>query len=190
MVGPSLHPTFEEVVLPHLDSAYNLARWLTRNEQDAEDVVQEACLRAYRYFPTFNGDHARGWLLTVVRNSCYSWMDAARPMKNSVEFDENVFSPTVREPDPERLLLQTDNASLVRRALKNLAPNFREVLILRELEGLSYKEIAAITGMPLGTVMSTLSRARDRLRQALTALIDANENSISHQDIAADSSVQ
>ena len=178
MVNPNLHPTFEEVVLPHLDSAYNLARWLTRNEQDAEDVVQEACLRALRYFPSFNGDHARRWLLTVVRNSCYSWMDASRPMKNSVEFDENLFSPDRRDPDPERMLLQNDNADLVRKALENLAPNFREVLILRELEDLSYKEIATITGMPLGTVMSTLSRARNRLRQALTALSNANETSM------------
>ena len=189
MVGPNLQPTFEEVVLPHLDSAYNLARWLTRNEQDAQDVVQEACLRAFRYFPSFNGDHARGWLLTVVRNSCYTWMDATRPMKNSVEFDENLFPPNGREPDPEQALLKNDNAGLVRKALGTLPPNFREVLVLRELEDMSYKEIATITGMPLGTVMSTLSRARLRLRQALTALIKANQNPISRQDISSDASV-
>ena len=179
MVGPNLQPTFEEVVLPHLDSAYNLARWLTRNEHDAEDVVQEACLRAFRYFPTFNGDRARAWLLTVVRNSCYNWMDATRPMKNSVEFDENLFPPTSQDPNPEKMLLQNDAAGLVRKALATLAPNFREVLVLRELEDLSYKEIASITGMPMGTVMSTLSRARHHLRQALTALTNPNEPALS-----------
>jgi RNA polymerase sigma-70 factor (ECF subfamily) len=181
MVTPTLQPTFEEVVLPHLDSAYNLARWLTRNEHDAEGVVQEACLRAYRYFPSFNGDRARAWLLTVVRNSCYNWMDAARPIKNSVEFDETLFTPSVREPDPEQVLLQNDDAGLVRKALNNLSPNFREVLVLRELEDLSYKEISAITGMPMGTVMSTLSRARHQLRQALTALTNPNEPALTGQ---------
>lgn len=189
MLDSSLHPTFEEVVLPHLDSAYNLARWLTRSEQDAEDVVQEACLRAFRYFPSFNGDHARGWLLTVVRNSCYNWMDSTRPMKNSVQFDEDLFPPTHRDPHPERVLMQNDSAALVRKALSNLSPNFREVLILREFEDLSYKEIAAITGMPLGTVMSTLSRARDHLRQTLTALINSSEASIPRQGISSDASV-
>ena len=162
--------------MPHLDSAYNLARWLTRNEQDAQDVVQEASLRAFRYFPSFHGDHARRWLLTIVRNSCYSWMDATRPMQNSVEFDENLFAPDHREPDPERALLQNDNAALVRKALDTLPPNFREVLVLRELEGMSYKEIAAITAMPQGTVMSSLSRARHRLRQSLTALLEEDKN--------------
>jgi RNA polymerase sigma-70 factor, ECF subfamily len=184
MVSPNLQPTFEEVVLPHLDSAYNLARWLTRNEHDAEDVVQEACLRAFRYFPTFNGDRARAWLLTVVRNSCYNWMETTRPMKNSVEFDENLFTPSAREPDPEQMLLQSDDAGLLRKALANLSPNFREVLVLRELEDLSYKEIAAITGMPMGTVMSTLSRARRHLRQALTALTNPTEPALSGQSQA------
>jgi RNA polymerase sigma-70 factor (ECF subfamily) len=183
MVDHNLHPTFEEVVLPHLDSAYNLARWLTRNEQDAQDVLQEASLRAFRYFPSFHGDHAREWLLTIVRNSCYSWMDAARPMQNSVEFDENLFSPDCPELDPERALLQADNADLLRKALDTLPPNFREVLVLRELEDLSYKEIAAITGMPSGTVMSTLSRARHRLRQALTALVSTGHPSNSRQTV-------
>jgi RNA polymerase sigma-70 factor (ECF subfamily) len=116
-------------------------------------------------------------------------MDATRPMKNSVEFDETHFSPDCREPDPETALLQNDNAGLVRKALGNLSPNFREVLVLRELEELSYKEIAAITGMPMGTVMSTLSRARDRLRQALTVLMNGSEDTISRQDMASDASV-
>jgi RNA polymerase sigma-70 factor (ECF subfamily) len=189
MISPNIQSTFEEVVLPHLDSAYNLARWLTRNEHDAEDVVQEACLRAYRYFPSFNGDRAKGWLLTVVRNSCYNWMDATRPMKNSVEFDENLFPPTSADLDPEKKLLQNDDAGLVRKALKNIPPNFREVLVLREFEDLSYKEISAITGMPMGTVMSTLSRARHRLREALIAFTDAHEASISRHGAATDASV-
>lgn len=189
MISPNIQSSFEEVILPHLDSAYNLARWLTRNEHDAEDVVQEACLRAFRYFPTFNGDRAKGWLLTVVRNSCYNWMDATRPTKNSVEFDENIFTPTHREPDAERVLLQNDDAASVRKALATLSPTFREVLVLREIEDLSYKEIAAITGMPMGTVMSTLSRARHRLREAVIAVADANEASILCQGAASDASV-
>jgi RNA polymerase sigma factor (sigma-70 family) len=171
--------TFEEVVLPHLDAAYNLARWLTRNEEDAEDIVQEAYLRAFRYFPSFHGDGARAWLMKIVRNTCYTWMDATRSLRNSVEFDENVFATEGRELDPEQALLQNDNAGMVRRALRDLPANFREVLVLRELEGMSYREIAEITGIPTGTVMSSLSRGRGRLREALTVLMsgDAAANS-------------
>jgi RNA polymerase sigma-70 factor (ECF subfamily) len=160
--------TFEQAVLPHLDAAYNLARWLTRNEQDAQDAVQEAYLRAFRFFADFRGGDARAWLLKIVRNSCYSWMRANRPLQDATEFDENVFAPDVRSPNPEEVVLQNDSGALVRQALLKLPPNFREVIILRELEGLSYREIANITGMPAGTVMSTLSRARGRLRQVLT----------------------
>jgi RNA polymerase sigma-70 factor (ECF subfamily) len=158
---------FEQVVLPHLDAAYNLARWLMRNEQNAQDAVQEACLRAFRFFPDFRGGDARAWLLTIVRNSCYSWLRANRQLQDATEFDENVFAPDVRSPNPEEVVLQNDSGALVREALQELPPNFREVIILRELEGLSYREIADITGMPAGTVMSTLSRARGRLRQVL-----------------------
>lgn len=167
--------TFEDVVLPHLDSAYNLARWLTRNEQDAEDIVQEAYLRAFRYFPSFHGGGARAWLMKIVRNTCYTWMDATRLLRNSVEFDENVFAADGREPDPEQTLLRNDNAGLVRRALKDLPANFREVLVLRELEGMSYREIAEITGVPTGTVMSSLSRGRGRLREALSSLMGGDQ---------------
>jgi RNA polymerase sigma-70 factor, ECF subfamily len=159
---------FEQAVLPHLDAAYNLARWLMRNEQDAQDAVQEAYLRAFRFFPDFRGGDARAWLLKIVRNSCYSWMRANRPLQDATEFDENVFAPDVRSPNPEEVVLQNDSCALVRRALQKLPPNFREIIILRELEGLSYREIANITGMPAGTVMSTLSRARGRLRHILT----------------------
>jgi RNA polymerase sigma-70 factor (ECF subfamily) len=164
-------PNFEQAVLPHLDAAYNLARWLMRNEQDAQDVAQEAYLRAFRFFPGFRGGDARAWLMKIVRNTCYTWLQVNRPLQDAAEFDENVFSPDSRVPNPEEVVLQNDSAALLRKALEKLPPNSREVLILRELEGMSYKEIADITGMPVGTVMSSLSRARGRLRQALTGLM-------------------
>ena len=172
MDGNTLAPTFEEIVLPHLDCAYNLARWLTRNEDDAQDVVQEAYLRAFRYFPTFHGSGAgaKGWLLKIVRNTFYTWLEAGRQMQKWVELDEETLPQTSRLPDPERFLLQNDTAVLVRRAMEGLPPNFREVLVLRELEGMSYKEIAQITGLPQETVMSSLSRGRGRLREALASV--------------------
>ncbi len=165
-------PNFEEAVLPHLDAAYNLAHWLTRNEQDAQDVAQEAYLRAFRFFPGFRGGDARAWLLKIVRNTFYTWSHANRPLQDAAEFDENFFTPDSRVPNPEEVVLQNDSDTLVRKALEMLPPNSREVLILRELEGMSYKEIADITGMPMGTVMSSLSRARGHLRQVLTTLMN------------------
>jgi len=159
--------SFEREVLPHLDAAYNLARWLTRNEQDAQDAVQEAYLRAFRYFPGMRGGPARPWLMKIVRNTCYTWLRANRPLQEAAEFDENLFPPDFRAPDPEEAVLQSDNGAVVRRALEELPVNFREVLILREIEGMSYKEIAEIIGVPIGTVMSSLSRARSLLRQIL-----------------------
>jgi RNA polymerase sigma-70 factor, ECF subfamily len=165
---------FERTLLPHLDAAYNLARWLTRNEQNAQDVVQEAYLRALRFFPGFRGDDARAWLMKIVRNTCFSWLHTNRPLQEATEFDENVFPPDTRAPNPEETVLQNDGGILVRKALEKLPSNFREVLILREIEGMSYKEIAEITGMPTGTVMSSLSRARGRLRHALTSLTNAD----------------
>lgn len=172
MDGNSLRSAFEEMVVPHLDCAYNLARWLTRNEDDAQDVVQEAYLRAFRYFPTFHGDAtgAKGWLLKIVRNTFYTWLDAGRHTQKWVELDEQALPPDSRVADPERFLLQSDISALVRRALEGLPANFREVLVLRELEGMSYKEIAQITGLPQGTVMSSLSRGRGRLREALASV--------------------
>jgi len=166
-------PSFEQAVLPHLDAAYNLARWLTRNERDAEDVVQESYLRAFRFFAGFRGGDARAWLMRIVRNTCYTWLHANRPLQEATEFDENLCSPHSRNPNPEEAALRNDRGAVVRKALETLPANFREVLILRELEGLSYKEIAEITGMPAGTVMSSLSRARDRLRQVLMMSEDA-----------------
>ena len=174
MPGHDSLPSFEEAVLPHLDAAYNLARWLTRDERDAEDVVQEAYLRAFRFFSGFRGGDARAWLMKIVRNTCYTWLHANRPLQDATEFDENLFSPDSRALNPEEVVIQNDSGTLVRKALEKLPPNYREVLILRELEGMSYREIAEITGMPAGTVMSSLSRARDRLRQVLTDLMNGD----------------
>jgi len=167
-------PNFEQEVLPHLDAAYNLARWLTRNDQDAQDVAQEAYLRAFRFFPGFRGGDARAWLLKIVRNTFYTWTHGNRPLQDAAEFDENFFPPDSHAPNPEEVVLQNDSDTLVRKALEMLPANSREVLILRELEGMSYKEIADITGMPVGTVMSNLSRARGRLRQVLTTLMNGD----------------
>jgi RNA polymerase sigma-70 factor, ECF subfamily len=174
MFEPNQLPSFEQAVLPHLDSAYNLARWLMRNEQDAQDVAQEAYLRAFRFFPGFRGGDARAWLLKIVRNTCYTWLHANRPLQEATEFDENLFTPYSCALNPEEAVLQNDSHTHVRKALEKLPSNYREVLILRELEGMSYKEIADITGMPAGTVMSSLSRARGRLRQILTSLTKEN----------------
>jgi len=167
-------PNFDQAVLPHLDAAYNLARWLMRNEQDAQDVAQEACLRALRFFPGFRGGDARAWLLKIVRNTCYTWLQTNRPKQETAEFDENLFPSDSCAPNPEEAVLQNDSDTLVRKALQKLSPNFREVIVLRELEGMSYRQIADITGMPAGTVMSSLSRARGRLRQVLTPLINGH----------------
>lgn len=168
MPVPEQALSYETVVLPHLDAAYNLARWLTRNEHDAEDVFQEACLRAFRFFMGYRGGDSRAWLLKIVRHTCYTWLQANRPRQDAAEFDESLVAGDTKFPNPEQLAVQSDNHAVVRRALERLAPVHRELLVLRELEGLSYREIAEVTGLPIGTVMSRLARARDRLRQALT----------------------
>jgi RNA polymerase sigma-70 factor, ECF subfamily len=168
-------PNFDQAVLPHLDAAYNLARWLMRNEQDAQDVAQEAYLRAFRFFPGFRGGDARAWLLKIVRNTCYTWLHVNRPMRDAAEFDEKLFAPDSPVPNPEEAVLQNDSDALVRKALERLPPNFREVIVLRELEGMSYREIANITGVPAGTVMSSLSRARGRLWEVLSAFMNGNK---------------
>lgn len=155
---------FEKTVLPYLNSAYNLARWLTRNEHDAEDVVQEAFLRALRSFDTFiAGRDARAWLLAIVRNSCRTWQRRNRPYETAIEFADDSPVAAGTSPDPEALLIQNVNSQLVRQAIEELPLEYREILILRELEELSYKEIAQILEIPLGTVMSRLSRARKEL---------------------------
>jgi RNA polymerase sigma-70 factor (ECF subfamily) len=158
---------FDQVVLPHLDAAYNLARWLTRNEHDAEDVVQEAFLRALRFFSGFHGGNARSWILTIVRNSGYDWLRRNRPSEVSAPFEEEVHSPVDPSPTPEDRVMKEVDRRRIREALESLPVAWREVLILRELEGLSYKEIAEVAGIRIGTVMSRLARARSGLQQQL-----------------------
>jgi RNA polymerase sigma-70 factor (ECF subfamily) len=158
---------FDQAVLPHLGAAYNLARWLTRNDHDAEDVVQEAYLRAYQFFETFHGADGRAWLLRIVRNTCYTWLARNRPAEPVAIFDEVKHSPALAQTEPEGPLVARENRELLRRALEELQPEFREAIVLRELEELSYKQIAAITGTPIGTVMSRLARARERLHECL-----------------------
>lgn len=160
--------TFEETVLPHLDAAYNLARWLTRNTEDAEDVVQEAYLRAFRFFEGFHGGDPRTWILKIVRNTCYTWLHKNRALQSAALFDEQVHTDTDESINPEALLLQKHHGQLLNRALEELPAEFREVLVLLELEGLSYKEIADVLSIPIGTVMSRLARARRRLRESLS----------------------
>ena len=163
--------SFDEIVLPHLDAAHNLARWLVRGSDAAEDVVQEACLRAFRYFGTFRGGNARAWLLTIVRTTAFSWLQKNRAQHLATEFNEALHSEECEALNPETLLLQGENTRLLEQAMDHLPDRLREVLILRELEGLSYKEIADVTGVPIGTVMSTLFRARERFRHAASDLV-------------------
>jgi RNA polymerase sigma factor (sigma-70 family) len=158
---------FDQAVVPHLDAAYNLARWLVRNQQDAEDVVQEACLRALSFFHTFRGEDGRPWLLAIVRNTCYSWLKKNRPQELAAVFDEQAHSPEQDAANPEVLLLQKVDRERLQRAIGELPAEFREVIVLRELEGLSYKQISGIARVPIGTVMSRLARARKRLEQRL-----------------------
>ena len=160
--------SFEEAVLPHLDAAYNLAHWLTRNDADAEDVVQEAYLRAFKFFPGFHGSDGRAWLLAIVRNACYTWMQRNRRPELTLRLDDEAHEIESDDLNPEALLLQSADTEMVRQALEGLPLEFREVLVLRELEEMSYREIANITDLPLGTVMSRLARGRKRLRLALT----------------------
>jgi RNA polymerase sigma-70 factor (ECF subfamily) len=157
---------FEQVVLPHLDAAFNLARWILKSRVDSEDVAQDAMLRAFRFFRGFHGGDARAWVLQIVRNTCYTWLEKNRPVELMTEFDEELHPQP--SASPESLAIAGDNRERLTRALETLPPRFREVLVLRELEGCSYKEIATITAIPIGTVMSALARARQRLRQALT----------------------
>ena len=165
--------SFEEAVLPHLDAAYNLARWLTRNDADAEDVVQEAYLRAFRFFGGFHGADGRSWLLAIVRNTCYTWMQHNRSPELRISLDDDLHEIESKDLNPEALLLQSADTQMVRQALEDLPVEFREVLVLRELEEMSYREIASTTDLPLGTVMSRLARGRKRLQLALTNQMQA-----------------
>jgi RNA polymerase sigma-70 factor (ECF subfamily) len=156
---------FETHVVPHMGAAYNLARWLTRNDHDAEDVVQEAYLRAFRFWESFRGADARAWLLAIVRNTCFTWLQQNR--KPSLELVEDMPDLKSAQANPEALLLANVDAEMLRRAVEELPLEFREAIVLRELEGFSYKEISSITSAPIGTVMSRLARARTRLQKAL-----------------------
>ena len=158
---------FEQLVLPHMDAAYNLARWLVGRPADAEDIVQEAFLRALRFFDSFRGGDSRAWLLKIVRNTSYSWVRKNRPAQLADEFDETIHSNETSSENAEAKLLSRVESERVRNALEALPLGSREVLVLREIEGLSYKEISEVTGVAMGTVMSSLSRARQRLRDQL-----------------------
>jgi RNA polymerase sigma factor (sigma-70 family) len=167
-----MHRSFEEVLLPHLDAAFNYARWLTKNDADAEDVVQDAYVRALRFFSSLRGEDARAWLLTIVRNTWYGrFPRRAGSVGMTVadaHADADADSRADASLDPEAQMIQQQTVEQVRRALETLPADFREVLVLRELEGLSYKEIAAIVEIPLGTVMSRMARGRERLAGLLT----------------------
>src|SRR5258706_8132833 len=165
---------FEQTVLPHLDSAYNLARWLAGNDQDAQDVAQEASLRAFKYFGSFRGDNPRAWLLSIVRNSFYTWLRKNRPEK-TIEMTEDILD--IEDPSTvvEAVNPQFAHADAVRRAITELPVEFREIVILREMEGFSYKEIADLAEVPIGTVMSRLARARKLLQKSLTAAFKSGD---------------
>jgi len=159
--------SFDEAILPHLHAGRALARWLMRNDDDAEDVVQEASLRALRYFGTFDGSDGRAWFLRIVRNTCWSWHQRTAPPTDA--FDEELHSSVQPAFDPEALALRTDDGRLIEHALSGLPDRFRELLVRREFDGLSYRELADAMDVPIGTVMSGLSRAREAFRVALTS---------------------
>jgi RNA polymerase sigma-70 factor (ECF subfamily) len=164
---------FERAILPHRDAAYDLARWLTRCAQDAEDVVQEACLRAFQFFGGFHGGDGRAWLLGIVRNTAYTWLHKNRAQQPRTTFDLQWHDVASTADDPEAVLLQTEDVELLRDAVAALPAEFREVVVLHDLQGLLYREIAHMVGVPLGTVMSRLARGRERLGQLLAARMPA-----------------
>jgi RNA polymerase sigma factor (sigma-70 family) len=159
---------FEQLILPHLNAAYNLARWLTRNEPDAQDVVQEAYLRAFRFFGGYQGGDAKSWLLTVVRNTFYTWRHREKRME-TIPFDEITHSPHLsaagETPNAEQQLVHEARADALRACIEALPLEYREVLVMRELEEMPYRQIAEVVALPIGTVMSRLSRARKRLEE-------------------------
>jgi RNA polymerase sigma factor (sigma-70 family) len=180
---------FDAQALPHLDAAYNLAYWLLRNDADAQDVVQDAYLRAFKAFGQFHGGDIRPWLLTIVRNVAYRWLSVRKRNANVVSIEDALasrdgekaptFEPASDDPSAEDMLISDGERTLVRRALAKLTPSFREVIVLREFEGLSYQDIASVLGVPAGTVMSRLSRARADLKDLLAGLMQKeNHNAL------------
>ena len=170
VVVPATRQSFDEAVLPHLADARRLARWLMRNEEDAEDALQESALRAFRYFRTFSGGDGRAWFLSIVRNTCRGWR--GRPFDAVIDpFDEEQHSSARCRSDPEVLMHINDAAALITRAMSHVPDRVRELLVLREVEGLSYRELADLMHLPIGTVMSRLSRARVAFRGAMTATL-------------------
>jgi RNA polymerase sigma-70 factor (ECF subfamily) len=171
--NPEEQPTellsFEEAMLPHLDAAHNLAKWLLRNEQDAQDVVQEAYLRAFRSFSGFRGTNGRAWLLTIVRNTSYTLLKKSHAVDLTTNFDEEIHATGHDSVSPATILEHSEDAQLIKEAMDELPAEFREILVLRHQEGLSYKEIADIAQVPPGTVMSRLARARAKLKEYLAA---------------------
>ncbi len=161
--------SFEAVMLPHLDAAHNLAKWLLRNEEDACDVVQEAYLRAFKSFSGFHGSNGRAWLLTIVRNTSYTLLKKNRAVDFTTPFDEEIHVTGHESASPATILEHSEDAELIKEAMDALPAEFREILVLRHQEGLSYKEIADIAQIPPGTVMSRLARARAKLKEYLAA---------------------
>jgi len=162
-----LRGEFDRVALPHLDAAYNLARWLTRHDQDAEDVVQEAYLRAFQFFRSFRGETGRAWMLKIVRNTCHTWLSKNRASASVSSGPELLNAVASSATGPEALVEQSEDRKRLMQAVDALPVEFREVIVLRELEDLSYKDIARIADIPMGTVMSRLARARERLHELL-----------------------
>jgi RNA polymerase sigma factor (sigma-70 family) len=160
---------FETTMLPHLDAAFNLARWLTGNDHDAEDLVQESYLRAFRFFDRYREGDGRAWLLKIVRNTCYSWLKKNRMQRLATEFDEELHSESNEALSSEMNVLRNSDKELLNKMLEEMPAEFREMIIMHDLEGLSYKEMAEIAEVPIGTVMSRLARARERLQRSLAS---------------------
>jgi len=160
---------FEQAVLPHLNAAYNLARWLTRDEAGAEDALQEACIRAFRFFEGQHGESPKAWFMAIVRNACLDWIKANRPRALEEPYDEDAHASPAPHGEPEPATARAAEARWLHACIAALPHEYREVIVLRELEELSYKEIGAIVGVPLGTVMSRLARGRDLLQKRLLA---------------------
>jgi len=164
---------FEQRIIPHMDAAYNVARWLTSNDSDAQDIVQEAYLRAFKFFSGFRGENSRAWLLRIVRNAFYDWLKHNRGEQTNEPFDDELHDAADETQRPDALLIEKSDNELLHKAIGRLAVEFREILVLRELEGFSYREISEVANIPLGTVMSRLARARDQLRSLLVASLQA-----------------